>query len=80
MSRPAVKRSDLAGWASYGYCASHSRYFWGLRLYLVCIPAGMPILWAPAAAKLGEREVPAAMSEIDADLIAERGGILLIAD
>lgn len=21
-----VKRSDLAGWAQYGYCASHSRY------------------------------------------------------
>jgi hypothetical protein len=32
MSRPTVKRSDLAGWAGYGYCASHSRFFWGLRL------------------------------------------------
>jgi hypothetical protein len=31
-SRETVKRSDLAGWAEYGYCASHSRYFWGLRL------------------------------------------------
>ncbi len=30
-SRPTVQRSDLAGWAAYGYCASHSRYFWGLR-------------------------------------------------
>ena len=30
-SRETVKRSDLAGWAGYGYCASHSRYFWGLR-------------------------------------------------
>ena len=29
------KRSDAAGWAEYGYCASH-RYFWGLRLHLVC--------------------------------------------
>ena len=26
-SRPAVMRSDLAGWAEYGYCASHSRFF-----------------------------------------------------
>jgi len=43
-SRPAVKRSDLAGWANYGYCASHSRWFWGLRLYLIITPAGMPIL------------------------------------
>jgi hypothetical protein len=28
MSRPTVQRSDLAGWAGYGYCASHSRFFW----------------------------------------------------
>jgi hypothetical protein len=31
MSRPTVQRSDLAGWASYGYCASHSRFFWDLH-------------------------------------------------
>ena len=80
MSRPSVQRSELAGWASYGYCASHSRYFWGLRLYLVCTPTGMPILWALANAKLGEREVLAAMLEVDADLVAERVGILLISD
>ena len=30
-SRETVQRSDLAGWAEYGYCASHSRFFWGLR-------------------------------------------------
>jgi hypothetical protein len=34
-SRETVKRSDLAGWAEYGYCASHSRFFWGLRLHLI---------------------------------------------
>jgi len=28
-SRETAKRSDLAGFAEYGYCASHSRYFWG---------------------------------------------------
>ena len=26
-SRPAARRSELAGAAGYGYCASHSRYF-----------------------------------------------------
>ncbi|MFF3402865.1 IS982 family transposase [Streptomyces sp. NPDC002659] len=57
-SRPTVKRSDLAGCAGYGYCASHSRFFWGLRLYLVCTPTGMPILWSLANPKLDEREVP----------------------
>ena len=24
-----AKRSDLAGWAGYGYCPSHSRWYWG---------------------------------------------------
>jgi hypothetical protein len=28
-SKEPVRRWDLAGWAEYGYCASHSRYFWG---------------------------------------------------
>ena len=80
MSRPTVQRSDLAGWAGYGYCASHSRFFWGLRLYLVCTPTGMPILWALANPKIGEREVLAAMLEVDAELIAQRAGVLLISD
>jgi hypothetical protein len=35
-SKETTKRSDLAGWAEYGYCASLSRFFWGLRLHLVC--------------------------------------------
>jgi Transposase DDE domain len=80
MSRPTVKRSDLAGWAGYGYCASHSRFYWGLKLYLVCTPAGMPILWALADPKIGEREALAAMLEVDADVAGEREGILLICD
>ena len=80
MSRPTALRSDLAGWAGYGYCASHSRFFWGLRLYLVCTPAGMPILWALSDPKIGEREVLAAMLEADADLIADRPGLLMITD
>ena len=47
-SRPTAKRSDMAGWAGYPYCASHSRWFWGLRPHLICTPAGMPILSALA--------------------------------
>ena len=31
-SRETVHRSALAGHAGYGYCKSHHRYFWGLRL------------------------------------------------
>lgn len=60
-SRETVKRSDLAGWAEYGYCASHSRYFWGLRLHLVCTLHGLPIAWALTGAKADEREVLTAL-------------------
>ncbi len=79
-SRPTVQRSELAGWAGYGYCASHSRFFWGLRLYLVCTPVGMPIMWALANPKLDEREVLAAMLDVDSGVVADRADLLLIAD
>lgn len=80
MSRPTVQRSDLAGWAGYGYCTSHSRFFWGLRLYLVCTPTRMPIMWALANPKIGEREVLAAMLQAEAGVVAEHTGILMISD
>ncbi|GAB3935740.1 hypothetical protein GCM10027614_10950 [Micromonospora vulcania] len=56
-SRPTVQRSDLAGWAGYGYCASHSRWFWGLRLHLVCTPSGLPIAWSLASPNVDDRQV-----------------------
>ena len=56
-SRETVKRSDLAGWAEYGYCASHSRYFWGLRLHLVCTLHGLPVGYALTGAKADERQI-----------------------
>ena len=79
-SRPAARRSDMAGWANYGYCASHSRWFWGLRLCLICTPAGMPILWALADPKIGEREVLTAMLDVEPQLAASRPGLTLITD
>ena len=62
-SRETVKRSEFAGHAAYGYCASHSRYFWGFRLYLLCAPDGMPIAFELAPANAPEREVAAEMLE-----------------
>jgi hypothetical protein len=56
-SRETVKRSDLAGWAQYGFCASQSRWFWGLRLHLVCTLHGLPVGYALASAKADERQV-----------------------
>ncbi|MFC5673671.1 IS982 family transposase [Streptomyces incanus] len=80
MSRPTVKRCEVAGWAGCGYCSSHSRFYWGLRLFLACAPSGMPILWALAGPKLDEREVLAAMLEVDTQLVRERPGLLLNTD
>lgn len=75
-SRETVKRSDLAGHAGYGYCASHSRFFWGFRLYLIAAPDGMPIIWGLANPKIGEREVTRALLERDHTLI-RRGQVIL---
>jgi hypothetical protein len=79
-SRETARRSDLAGWAEYGYCASHSRYFWGLRLHLVCTLQGLPVAFALAGAKADEREVLAGMLAADPGLLAARPGQTLIGD
>ncbi|MGA3361756.1 MAG: IS982 family transposase, partial [Solirubrobacteraceae bacterium] len=60
-SKQTVKRTDFAGHGSYGYCASHSRYFWGFRLYLLLAADGMPIAFELAPANAPEREVAAEM-------------------
>jgi len=79
-SRPTVKRSNLAGWADYGYCASHSRYFWGLRLHLVATPAGLPVAFALANPKTDERDVALDIFDSDPELLAGRVGQTLVAD
>jgi Transposase DDE domain len=60
-SRETARRSELAGHAAYGWCKSHSRYFWGFRLYLLCAPDGMPICFELAPANVTERVVAAEM-------------------
>ena len=62
-SRQTARRSELAGHAAYGWCKSHSRYFWGFRLYLLCAPDGMPIAFELAPANAPERVVAAEMLE-----------------
>jgi hypothetical protein len=63
-SRETVKRAGanslggaLSDAADYGYCASHSRYFWGLRLHTLMAPDGTPRAMALTSPKEGEREV-----------------------
>ncbi len=76
-SRETARRSELAGHAAYGWCASHSRYFWGFRLYLLCAPDGMPIAFELAPANAPERLVAAEMLErLDLDgytVMADKG-------
>jgi hypothetical protein len=79
-SRQTAKRSALAGWAQYGYCASHSRYFWGLRLHLVCTLHGLPVAVALTGAKADERQVLLDLLATQPQLVAARPGQLLIAD
>jgi hypothetical protein len=79
-SKDTVKRSALAGWAEYGYCASHSRYFWGLRLHLVTTLHGLPIAFALTHAKANERDVLLNLFDVEPDLLTTRPGQTLIVD
>jgi hypothetical protein len=79
-SRETAKRSALAGWATYGYCASHSRYFWGVRLRLVCTLGGLPVMVALTGAKADERQVLLDLLAVEPQLVAARPGQLLIGD
>lgn len=79
-SRETVRRSDLAGWAEYGYCASHSRFFWGLRLHLLCTLHGLPVGFALTGAKADERHTLLGIFEADPQLTARRAGQIILAD
>src|SRR6478735_7442027 len=79
-SKETAQRSDLAGFAGYGYCASHSRYFWGLRLHLVCTLSGLPVAFALVGAKAGDQETLLDIFAAEPRLLAERPGQILIGD
>ncbi|MGA8461180.1 MAG: transposase, partial [Streptosporangiaceae bacterium] len=56
-SAVSAKRSDLFGYASYGYCASHSRWYWGCKLLLICTCDGTVTGFSLAKPKMhGERD------------------------
>ena len=63
-SRETVKRGGqssladaISDAADYGYCASHSRYFWGFRLHSLFALDGTPRALALTSPKIDEREV-----------------------
>jgi hypothetical protein len=75
-SLETTRRSQLADAADYGWCASHSRYFWGFRLHGLFAPDGTPKAICLASPKRDEREVAL-------ELLARahrRGGETIVAD
>jgi hypothetical protein len=75
-SRETVKRSALADAADYGWCGSHSRYFWGFRLHAIFAPDGTPRALELASPKLDERDVGLVLLE----RCRRRGGETLLGD
>jgi hypothetical protein len=56
-SAVTARRSDLFGWAGYGYCPSHSRWYWGAKVMLLCTCDGTVTGFCLANPKLaGERD------------------------
>jgi hypothetical protein len=69
-SRETVKRGGasrladaISDAADYGYCASHSRHFWGFRLHGLFAMDGTPRALALTSPKVGEREVALGLLE-----------------
>lgn len=74
-SLETARRSQLADFCGYGYSASHSRFFWGMRLHLLCAPDGTPRAATLCAADRPEREVALTLLAR-----ALRGGEAIICD
>ena len=68
-SKETVRRSDLAGWAEYGYW----RCLWGPRLHLLAIVGSLPVRFALTGARADERRVLLSMLD-DPALAANRAG------
>jgi hypothetical protein len=75
-SRETVQRSQLADAADYGYCRSHSRYFWGFRLHAIFSPDGTPRALQLASPKIDEREIGLRLL----DRVQRHGGEILLGD
>ena len=75
-SRETVKRSALGDAADYGWCTSHSRYFWGFRLHALLAPDGTPRALELCSPKIDDREVALVLLQ----RARRRGGEVLLGD
>jgi hypothetical protein len=62
-STATVNRSELAPYCGFGYSPAHSRWFWGMRLVLLCGPDGTIIDFDLVSADSAEREAGLALLE-----------------
>jgi hypothetical protein len=75
-SRETAKRSALGDAADYGYCTSHSRFFWGFRLHAIFASDGTPRALELASPKIDDREVALVLL----DRCRRHGGEVLLGD
>jgi hypothetical protein len=69
-------KSEFAGHASYGYCASKSLFVWGLRLVLISDAKGVPVGYDLVGPKTGterERALELAAAHAGSVLFADKG-------
>jgi hypothetical protein len=79
-SAVTAKRSGLFGWAGYGYCPSHSPWYWGSKLMLMCTCEGSVTGFGLANPKLaGERDQARQMLE-DHPASRPAAGTAVVAD
>jgi hypothetical protein len=71
-----TRRSQLADAADYGFCASHSRFFWGFRLHALFAPDGTPRALTLTSPKVPERDVCLALLE----RVNRSGPVVVIGD
>ena len=71
-----MRRSQLADAADYGYCTSHSRYFWGFRLHALFGLDGTPRALQLTSPKASERDVCLAMLA----RVERHGSLTVVAD
>jgi hypothetical protein len=60
-SRQTTYSSDLSPWCGFGYSPAHSRFFWGMRLVLLCGCDGTIVDFELVAADTPEREAGLAL-------------------
>jgi Transposase DDE domain len=62
-SRATTQRSELAPYCGFGYSPAHSRWFWGMRLVLLCGPDGTIVDFDLVPADTPERQAGLALLE-----------------